>query len=457
MILSARIWFLVYCIFCFFLQTQCKKEIPNNPGGTPKVINNQSQSTTPFTAKEDSILVGNGSGSILIDGTTTQINTNNIIIIRGGTYSSITIQNIHGADSLPIRIVNKGLVNLMGAFNDVHLNNCSNVILSGNGTPGIQKGFFIHDNSFRGLTIQGKVRNVTVQNIAFKNIGDYSIYAFNSMPYAGNDSSIYINLKILNCSFDYSGGITFGGDVSNGNITGLSRNIEMAHDSITNSNWGTVVFSGACDGYNIHDNYFNNINLNLTNHNSAFLMVGNGSFYRNYIGTHQGMALRAWTLSFSNYTPKSVLIYNNINLNSLKYSSFEVQSFSNYMIPGKTTYSNAYIFHNTSGNLNSNHDWFSNIVDIYDLVGGTVRLDNNLGFNFYPVPGTGIFYNLSPPLESSGNLYYNTSSDAGFDPNKLLLNPNSPIKLAGVPDSVQVTDFYNRPRNPTSPTVGAIE
>lgn len=438
----------------------CKKDvlqdIVSSKPTVPVVVADTVAAVTPTTYKR-TVNVGTGSGSLTIDGKTLSVQCNDLIKIKGGTYTGINIQNIISADGCPITIKNDGLVEIVGNFNQMNLSNLKNVIVSGDGTSGIAKGFVMRDNSYRSVELTGTINQFTLQNVAFKNISNYVINFQSTLAYNGTDASLSKDLKFLNITCDNTAQLLgTGGSVENGVITGLIKNIEIAYVDFQNSpGVGTVVYLGNAENYNIHHNRVNNINSTNNNHNGIFAINGNGSFHDNYVSNHQGNAIRAWGHTVGN-TPKNVYIYNNIVVNSRKYSAFEVQSFANSVVAGKTTYINAIVFNNTAGNINTSNDWQGNLVDIYNLLGGKCDVYNNLGYNFQA--GSVIAGQESSTIPNAfTNLLYKTYSLAGIvNEITFKLTGSSPAKNTGVATPFVVTDYYGSIRS-AKPSVGAVE
>ncbi|ACU04178.1 hypothetical protein [Pedobacter heparinus] len=454
-------YFSLLIVLPLIVFSSCKKtEILAEPVQPEIIKETPVPENKPETSKppvfERILDVGTGSGNLIIDGLTTPFKCKDLIRIKGGTYKGIVIRNIISDNGCPITIQNDGLVEITGNFNKMDLSNLKNVVISGDGTPGIAKGFSFSDNTYRAIEMSGSVDNFTLQNISFKNIGNYVINYPENKAYNGTEDSYMKNLKFLNINCDNCNVfLNAHGSVQNGNITGLIKNIEIGYLDFQNSpNVGTVVYIGNVEDYNIHHNKINNINTQNNNHNGIFQLNGNGKFYNNYISNHQGNALRAWGHTIGS-TPKDILIYNNIVVNSRKYSGFEVQAFSYNIVGGKTTFTNAKIFNNTCGNLNTSKDWYGSVVDVYSLFGGTCDVYNNLGYNFQP--GSGISNqqaDLKPNTYS--NLYFSTSAEAGLvDQSTFKLANGSPAKNSGKQTPIEI-DYYGNIRG-ISPSIGAVE
>src|SRR5690606_8997444 len=85
---------------------------------------------SPIPPADDGILVGNGSGNLIIDNSTLNGTSSTAIRIRAGTYTSITIENLNGTSDNPIQILNQGRVNIR---EEMVTSNISNVTISGEG------------------------------------------------------------------------------------------------------------------------------------------------------------------------------------------------------------------------------------------------------------------------------------------------------------------------------------
>lgn len=400
------------------LLISCKKdpvaqEIPEKPAKPADTT----QTKPPVQGTKGRVIpLGTGSGNLTIDGISLGLACDDVIKIKGGKYSNINIRNIN--TGCKVTVQNDGLVEIAGNGDHIFISKVSNLIISGGGTAGMQYGFVSKDNpQHRSIIVTGIVQNLTIQNFAFKNIRDYVIY-FNSgqLIYNGNENTAYTNLKFLNNSCDNTGAfLNMEGGVENGVIRGLVKNLEIAYLDFRNSNSGEAVLAENADDYNVHHNTVIDVNTNNNNHNGIFTMKGSGSFHHNLVRNHQGNAIRAWARSLGT-VPKDILIYNNTVVNSRKYSGFEIQSFENMIINGKTTYTNAKVYNNICGRLNTNKDWDGVILDLYGLLGGKCEVYNNTGFDF-PKPNPKSFIvsqqGNTVPVQTN-NKYFATAKDAGI-------------------------------------------
>lgn len=451
-------------IFCMLLllSAACKKNdtIGDIPSVTTPVVTNPTPPPV-VPAYSKTYDVGTGSGNLVIDGATLTVTGTTLIKVKAGNYQTISVRNFNQDASKLVTIKNNGLVEITSGQSI--FSNLNNVVFSGDGTAGITNGFVFRDISYRAIKLDenSTVNNFTFQYVTFKNIGDVAIFHSKNLTYTGAAGSFAENLKFLyiNCE-NTSGLLTSEGSISSGKPMGLIKNLEIGYVTFKNSpGVGTIAYLGNVEDVNIHNNRIDNINTANDNHNGIFMIKGNGSFHDNYVSNHQGNAIRAWTFSIGS-TPKDMLIYNNIVVNSRKYSGFEVQSFTEYVIPGVSTYVNAKVFNNTVGNLNLSKDWQGNVVDVYNLFGGKCEVYNNLAYNLFTNGANQASFggqeSSLKPIESN-NLYFTSAKEAGItDESSFKLSSNSPAKGKGKSESLSTKDFYGVARSAT-PSVGAVE
>jgi hypothetical protein len=422
--------------------------------------------------------VGAGTGDLTIDGNSTTYIDNSLIVITPGVYGTIHIQNINAATMITIKngdgVVAMDGGNYPGGTQNIYVglnySNCSNLLISGNGSAD-DFGFYIHDNSYRPTSISGTNKNVTLQYISYKNIGDYPIILYGSSAvWDGTDASVKnMDLKFLRNKFDNCNGTTqLGGQVTTTQVTDLSKNIEFAYNQWANCDAGNLVFAGATDAMSIHDNIFTNINATNNNDNGFFHIIGNANFYRNYAKNYQGHLLRLWSLSFG-ATPADCLIYDNICIGSRKYSAFEWQSTEglNVVAAPNTTYVNIKLSNNTAGKLNYEQDagFGACLVDNYAMPAGSVQeVYNNMLYNTFTATGipNRIFQFSDAALQATAvankNIYYADNTVAGFNQANLRLSNQSPAKKAGLRGHlIDPLDFHGLPFHVASPSIGAVQ
>lgn len=380
---------------------------------------------TPPTAPTSPIIpfysVGTGSGNLVIDGKSMDFTNIKLVKVKAGSYKTITISNITGSSTQPIVIKNDGLVNISEIMTTENLNY---VTISGDNTDGIVYGFNFENIAFRAFRLNGKMNYLTLKSLSFKNVGDYVITAENStLKYTGSADTRTENFKVLNCLFDNTGTMVFGGALNKdtGEDSGFFKDVEIAFNTFQNTNAGTVCSFSNVQDYLVHDNVVNNINPTNNNHNGVFFMQGNGKFYSNKLTNYQGNSIRMWLYSRGS-TPATNEIYNNICYNTRKYGAFELQSFDRNMYSGKTTFANAKVYNNTVGLMNTSKDWDGQILDLYNI-GGTLEYYNNLGFSLFTSNTyrgiTNMINNMSESIitKEENNKYLLTQAGAVIDLN----------------------------------------
>ncbi|CAM4242849.1 hypothetical protein SAMN06265348_107110 [Pedobacter westerhofensis] len=387
----------------------CKKD------GFRKRPTNETTTTTPvvtepvvaapastYAVPSDATIfdLGTGSGYLVIDGTTLNIPANSFIRIKAGSYKGITIKNILATTAKPVYIKNVGAVTISESMT---IQNVSNVVVDGDNTAGITYGFAFNNISYRAITLSTQMTGLVLKSMSFKNVDDYVISADNNLgtarAYDGTAATRTDGFKILNCLFDNVGTIALGGALSTetNEDTGLFKDVEIAYNTFQNSQEvGTVCSFTNVQDYNIHHNVVNNINTSNDNHNGVFFMQGNGKFHENKLTNYQGNAIRMWLYSRGS-TPATSEIYDNTCYNTRKYSGFELQGFTRNMWSGKSTYSNAKVYNNTVGHMNTNKDWEGQLLDLYNINGGSIEYYNNLGYDLNTLKGsvTNMINNMS--------------------------------------------------------------
>jgi len=470
MLRELRLLPLLVCLVLFF--SSCDKNALPSPLTEEESAHTSDQKASSDANPDDPdkkpvsgeklILTGDSQGRLIIDGETQQYNCNITLAIGAGQYNSVVIRNLHGRAGCPFRIENEGLVEFVGDRKTMAIANISHVVISGDGSKEIQRGFLFRDNSYRAVELSGDINDFVFQHAEFKNIGNYVISYSHKKVYDGSASSYSQRIKFSYLKATNTASlINFGGGISGSNITGLIRKLEISNLDVSNCPTAKdVIYVGMVEDYNIYGNVFSDINTQNDNHNAMFHLIGNGKFHNNHISNHQGNAIRAWVVSVGN-TPKEVHIFNNIVFNSRKYSAFETQSFERFLIPQQTTYANVKVYHNTCGRLNLSKDWYGVVLDAYRLLGGTCEVYNNLAFALpTPHPKSHFISYMSmeaDKLHESSNLYFPDANAAGIlDEKAFKLSANSQAYRTGVSNELTI-DFYNKQRNKNSPSIGAVE
>jgi hypothetical protein len=369
----------------FRRRSQNSTTTTETPVTTPEVV---AAPASTYAVPSDATIydLGTGSGYLVIDGATLNIPANSFIRVKAGSYKSITIKNILATTAKPVYIKNVGLVT---SSEMMSIENVSNVIVDGDNTAGITYGFTFSNISYKAISVSGKMSGLILKSMSFTNIGDDAIAGEKNLgtdrAYDGTENTRTDGFKVLNCLFDNAGAISFGGNLSkdNNEDSGFFKDVEIAYNTFKNSkDVGSVCSFTNVQDYNIHHNTVDNINANNNNHNGVFFMQGNGKFHENKLTNYQGNAIRMWLYSRGS-SPATNEIYNNSCYNTRKYGGFELQGFARNIWSGKSTYANAKVYNNTVGKMNTNKDWEGQVLDLYNINGGSLEYYNNLGYDLF--------------------------------------------------------------------------
>jgi uncharacterized protein YjlB len=346
--------------------------------------------------------VGDGSSDLTISGTYPAGST---IVVKAGTYNKgggITVNNLSNVTIDLTGVVLDGLgQSSAGYYNVLTLNTCTNVTVK-NGTT--------QNCGYHQMYINGKTSGVSIVGHTFvKNLQGIQIGS--GLVWDGTDNTVnLLNSAITNCTFtNNDAGIGAWGDISNGKLTDVTKNLTVSGCTITGGNPGDILWIGAGDNVQIFNNIISNTDQAMTNDNRLFLVQGTAEVYGNTV-TNAGSAHFAavWSVSLGT-TVKTSHFYNNVCSGSWRYSSFEFQEFASNAISGKTTKANLVIDGNTCSNLNTSRwtGFNATFIDSYQfgLMGGQITLTNNIGHNWFPVPSTNVFWNMAQPYVLGGNSY----------------------------------------------------
>ncbi|HEY4147482.1 MAG TPA: PKD domain-containing protein [Chitinophagaceae bacterium] len=393
----------------------------------------------PSAAQGKRVSVGTGSGSIEYPTAQATLNLQDgdTLVINGGTYQDMNISNITASPGKRIYVINNGLVEITqswGAFNFSYL---TNVTIEGDGTPGIPYGFYIHDVGWRAMLIPGRLTSTYLSYFRIENIPDYGIYMIDtSLVYTGNNSGLFYDLKFLNFKIYNIAQTPFQlGDWSHNYETGLVsmiRKIEIAYCDIEQvPGNGEIIHLNKTVNANVHHNIILHTGMNDTRHTGIVYLRGNGDVHHNYISDHWGNACRGQGFGLDSIG--TINFYNNVVLNSNKYSAMECNSFDGDINNSPyTRVCNYKMYNNTVGNAGPG-DWQAHMAETYNAFGGTIEIKNNLGFNIqkglpYDPTYNYIYYQLNVTIPDTANNLYNASYvPLGLvNDSSCLLNVNSP-------------------------------
>ena len=112
--------------------------------------------------------VGNGSGDLTIDGSTTNYLANSLIVVTAGTYLTINVKNLNG-----VTIQNgNGAVIMDGSSNiyaGINFSNCSNDTITRNPAVAdtVPFGFICQNNTYRPTSITGVNKNMLFEYLSY--------------------------------------------------------------------------------------------------------------------------------------------------------------------------------------------------------------------------------------------------------------------------------------------------
>lgn len=259
--------------------------------------------------------------------------------------------------------------------------NLKNVTIAGGGKVQLTK---------KGITLGGKIVDLTVDGLNLSGIPDYQISypGLDRIKYTGAEGSFIDGVTLQNIVSENSGQLFHtDGSIQNGSYFGVVNKFRLLNSVIRNcDNPGSIAFVTNAFEYEILNNVTNNINLKFTPikelpngiHNSLFHMKGYGKMNGNRMTNHQGNAGRFWL-----HSPDGkglVEADSNFIYNVLKFSAFEIQV-TDDMIAGGAKIANAKITNNIAGQISTSKDWDGMMLDIYKLIGGTLEYVGNRGWD----------------------------------------------------------------------------
>lgn len=355
----------------------------------PPVVEEPVVTQPPVTSGQVYSLAA-GQKQIIIDGRDFRPNGSQVTLKNGdaikipaGNYEYISISHISVSTSgAPVTIMNSGgQITVDGDFRSMDISNINNVVITGAGTQGLVSGFEFKNNRYRAVQMGFPINNFTLRNMKFENIGDYVISYGGGVEYVpGNPATYSQNFKFLNIIANNVGTvITLGGNIDNGKYEGFIQKLEIAGLQVSNSEWGSIVWFGNVEDYDIHNNHLWALCRTNNNHNGMYALRGNGKFYNNLTEDYQGNTVRAWPHSITKRG--MVEIYNNISWKSRKYGAFEIQATPPMQASAVFKPADVKIYNNTAGlmDMQNTTGYPGRLVDVYETF-GTREVYNNLLF-----------------------------------------------------------------------------
>ncbi|WP_114790753.1 fibronectin type III domain-containing protein [Niabella yanshanensis] len=330
------------------------------------------------------------------------------IEIISNNYYIIDVKNINIAGDLPLLIRPKvpGGVIFDGQGYTLVLDALDNVRVTG-----IQ----FANNPLNCVEVKSALHNVILDHLTFNNINEGIRWTntLGSIVYNPSDPTTYCsNVQISHIIANNVGQVvntSYTAGIAGGSITGLVRDLTFSSCSVINAPEAGAVLSLSCvDNAKVHDNYFENINLDLTNHTCICLFKGPGQWFSNKAKNVQGQMVRFWPSKYSSAIA-GLLVYNNIHYNTPMYGMFEIQVVeADYTSPAFIPIDGA-LFENNSGGLfnTTNYSFAGRFLDIYDKAYyGDLIVNHNLMF----ANQDDQWYQLGLPDSETGNEYFATAA-----------------------------------------------
>lgn len=330
------------------------------------------------------------------------------IEIISNNYYIIDVKNINITGDIPLLIRPKvpGGVTFDGQGYTLVLDALNNVRIT---------GMQFANNPVNCVEVQTAIHNVILDHLTFDEIGEGIRWTntFGSMVYIPSDPATYCsNVQISHIVASNVGQVvntSYTAGIAGGSITGMVKDLVFSSCSVINAPEAGAVLSLACvDNAKVHDNYFENINLSLTNHTCICMFKGPGQWFSNKAKNVQGQMVRFWPSKYSSAIA-GLLVYNNIHYNTPMYGMFEIQVVeADYSSPAFIPIDGA-LFENNSGGLfnTTDYSFAGRFLDIYDKsYYGNLVVNNNLMF----ANQDDIWYQLGLPDSETGNEYFATAA-----------------------------------------------
>lgn len=426
--------------------------------------------------------VGTGSGNLTIDGSDNTkpwypLQAGDTFEIQGGTYGTITTVNLSSqsvvknkdnqtvtasffyinSPQTDVRYkfdgngsVDKGLVLIMesqdtmhidragiGGLEDIHITGIKYSILNTTPDGGI---FLRHSQNAttpynNGLGVVS-LRNVTIENIEFDLTAKSSFSPWYLMSFNRGDLSA---------------------SVDNNFIDGLTiRNVRASGQCYC----ANVVEVKNCQNVLIDDFYFDSLNNDWTDnppHARIILIQGHGIIQNCYMRDGMGNVGVIWGYNrLANNSPS--IIRNCISYNSFRYSTAEIQGFSNLIVSGVSKAPHYKMMGLTADTLDTGNYFSGCAGDIYPLQGGTFEAINSVSINGHSNSSgqNNPFNNMAGAGTISNNAVYADRLLAGVEDVTYVPEVGSPLIGAGISDEDFTEDYYGNAR-PNPPSIGAAE
>lgn len=328
--------------------------------------------------------------------------------ILSNNYYILDVKNISITGDTPLLIRPKvtggvifdgqGYTLVLGALNNVRVT-----------------GLQFANNLINCVDVKNALHNVFLDHFSFENIAEGIRWTntLGSVVYNPSDpASFCSNIRISHIVANNVGQVvntSYTAGIAGGDITGLVKDLVFSSCSILNApEAGSVLSLGCVDNAKVHDNYFENINLGLTNHTCISIFKGTGQWFSNKARNVQGQMVRFWPRKYASAIA-GLLVYNNILYDTPMYGMFEIQVVeADYISPAFIPIDGALFESNTGGLFNTtNYSFAGRFLDIYDKsYFGDVIVNNNLMF----ANQDALWYQLGLPDSEANNEYFATAA-----------------------------------------------
>ncbi len=333
-----------------------------------------------YTKLPCNVMVGNGSGSITVTGSTG--NPGDVICIVAGTYSGGSITSVSDRT-----IQNDGgLVTITGV---VDLANLDNVTLSGSGDDTLHYGFQLN-GAAASFVITGPNTGLLIHDFEAVDAGIFLDAGHTDLIYTGDPSTLVLYQSKLDELYLHHTGQLFQcnyGSVDD--LKNFASDVEMAHVVVEDSQGqGQNVVGGAgIFNLNAHDWTVTGPNTVVVGSNDdrdtgVFLFAGSGSVKRIHRNGGWGWMVRNFGAQIGP-TKGEFRCEDNVDLNTEYYGTCESRNgiTPDVLIPGTLSPIDIFIQNNVSGHkLDKKGSYTTAIALIPSLIAGTTAtLTNNVG------------------------------------------------------------------------------
>lgn len=432
--------------------------------------------------------VGTGSGDLTIDGSNliyegspTTIQNGDIIEIEGGTYNSITTTNL-SVNETPVIIKNVNDESITSKYFYIE-GSQKNINYKFDNNGSVLKGLTLIMESQETMHIDraavGNVENINISGIKYiieNTTPDGGIFIRHSqdstISYAnGSGTTALKNISIENIEFDFTARTDFSpwylmsfnkGELSTSTDTNfidgiIIRNIRATGPFYTS----TAIEIKNCQNALIDDVYFDSLNNDWTDnppHARIILVQGQGIIENCYMRNGMGNVAVIWGYNrLANSSPS--IIRNCMSYNSFRYSTAEIQGFSNLIVSGISEAPHYKMLGLVADTLDTGNYFSGCAGDIYPLLGGTFEARNSVSINGHSNNSgqNNTFNNMAGGTGTlSNNAVYANRTLAGVEDETYIPQLGSPLIGAGIANIDMVDDYYGNIR-PNPPAIGAAE